>query len=538
MKSTSSTSSKKSPNDFLVQGLDEIEPAFKQFPGLMYAGTMPMDSGDRHGNTMFWLFEPTKQNVPDSIVIWLNGGPGCSSFNCGVMMEHSPVTQPLHPAGYCCLVDSTPALHYNEHTWTKATAMLYIEHPIGTGFSRGHPNPENEMEASGDLDVFLQNFFEVFEHLRHYDFYIMGESYAGMFIPSVARYIQAENEKALGDSSSSRHIVHLKGVAIGNGWMDGMVQGPATIDYSWYHGLIDKPTRDSLHIEVKNCMENFGKPNDLEPHPFHPFNVQDDCGIMWGVLAAAGNPNAYDVTTWDPNVDQVTFSSEAFYNTPTVRKILHAPENVTWHGCQWGEGRRRLNGDHEHRKLYMDNDRPLSVVPYVADLLDSGIPILFYNGDRDMTTNMVGTELLLNAMEWSGKDEWTNAKRGLWMVDKHPAGWAKEYENLSFVVVYNSGHMVPYNQPVPAFDLLTRFLQHESFLDVESPTLRVVEQVVTTEVTTSFNDIARHGGSLWETTLVAAVSMLAGVLFTLFFVRVRKGARSNYQRVPDAEISL
>jgi hypothetical protein len=64
---------------------------------------------------------------------------------------------------------------------------------------------------------------------------------------------------------------------------------------------------------------------------------------------------------------------------------LNAPTNVTWHGCRQGEGRRRLL---EHRRLYMDNDRPWSVVPYVADLLDAGIPVLVYNGDRDMTTNV------------------------------------------------------------------------------------------------------------------------------------------------------
>lgn len=89
--------------------------------------------------------------------------------------------------------------------------------------------------------------------------------------------------------------------------------------------------------------------------------MQDDCGIMWGVLEASGYPNAYDITTWDPNVDQVTFASEVFYNNPDVKAALHAPDGIVWHGCRAGGGRRRLS---EHRRLYMDNDRPLSVVPY------------------------------------------------------------------------------------------------------------------------------------------------------------------------------
>jgi len=90
---------------------------------------------------------------------------------------------------------------------------------------------------------------------------------------------------------------------------------------------------------------------------------------------------------------------------------------------------------------------------------------------------MVGTELSLNGMEWAGKDGWLDAPRGLWKVNDYPAGWAKEYKNLTFAVVYNSGHMVPYNAPDSAYDLLIRVLTHKSFLDQETPQIRVKEDV-------------------------------------------------------------
>lgn len=128
---------------------------------------------------MFWLFKPHEQSVENTLTLWLNGGPGCSSFNCGVMMENSPVTQPLHDAGYCCL-QPTPDLSYNNYSWTRATTMLYVEQPIGTGFSRGHPLPENEHDVASDLYEFMQNFYSVFTELSTYEFFVMGESYAGM----------------------------------------------------------------------------------------------------------------------------------------------------------------------------------------------------------------------------------------------------------------------------------------------------------------------------------------------------------------------
>jgi hypothetical protein len=435
--------------------------------------------------------------------------------------------------------------------------MLYVEQPVGTGFSYGHPYPENEHDVSADLDVFLQNFYRVFVHLQPYNFYVMGESYAGMFVPSIARYIHLENKNAIKHKDTSRIHVPISGAAIGNGWMNPYIQGPATIDYSWWHGLIDQPTRDALHQEWKNCLERKGKSNDVEPPPFHPFNVQDDCGIMWGVLVAAGFPNAYDITTWDPNVDQVTFSSEVFYNDPAVKKALHAPDNITWHGCRQGEGRRRLlSGDDasgQQRRLYMDNDRPLSVVPYVADLVDDGVPVLVYNGDRDMTTNMVGSELLLNEMEWSGQDKWMDAPRGLWMSNNYQAGWAKEHKNLTFVVVYNSGHMVPYNQPGPSEDLLKRFLLHSSFVDQEMPRVRVgrithpgkmhakssvIEEDSFLSDVATYPYMALHGNHHMETLVVAAVSMLVGFVLALWLVARRGGARGQqgYRQVPDAEL--
>jgi len=333
--------------------------------------------------------------------------------------------------------------------------LIALSTLLGTGFSYGHPYPETERDASSDLDAFLQSFFHVFPHLQSREFFVFGESYAGMFVPSIAKYIMNANQKAIASGNTDRRIiVPLAGAAIGNGWIDATIQGPATIDYSWYHGLIDEPTRNAIHKIWEKCAQD---PNFVLPPPFHPFTVQDDCGIMWAILQASGNPNAYDVTTWDPNVDQVTFSSEAFFNDPKVKEMLHVTGPALehyWHGCQAGSGRRQRRNLREddvveeedvlrhHRRLYMDNDRPISVVPYIAELVDNGIPVLVYNGDRDMTTNMVGTELCLNGMEWSGKDEWLDAPRGLWNVNDYPAGWAKEQGDLTFVVVYNSGHMV------------------------------------------------------------------------------------------------
>jgi carboxypeptidase D len=450
----------------------------------------------------------------------------------------APVTQPQHEAGYCCL-KPLPHFSTNPNTWTRSTTLLFVEQPIGTGFSFGTPLPETEADVGQDLDAFMQNFYKVFPHLHQYDFFVMGESYAGMFVPSVTRHFVLENGKQI----PNRLDIPVRGASLGNGWIEAAIQGPAVIDYSWWHGLIDKPTRDALHTEWRNCYEL--KTTAVQPAPFHPFNVQDDCGTMWGVLKASGYPNAYDVTTWDPNVDQVTFASEAFYNNPKVKDALHVTNHTDkmWHGCGAGAGRRKLL--QHQRQLYMDNDRPLSVVPYIADLLELDVPILIYNGDRDMTTNMVGTELALNAMNWSGSTQWTDASRGLWMVNDKQAGWAKELGNLKFVTVYNSGHMVPYNVPEPAFDLLNRLLTNRTFVDIELPAVRVAAsaapslnllQKMMASVTNnpkpaSMLQVGGDPANHWHMIGISITSMIVGFILAMITVR-RAGRTTEYRRIP------
>ena len=140
-----------------------------------------------------------------------------------------------------------------------------------------------------------------------------------------------------------------------------------------------------------------------------------------------------------------------------MKKALHAP-NIEWQGCV-------------ESGWMLDDDKPESVVPYIAELLDTtDIRIIFWNGDKDLLCCHTGTEMVLDAMEWSQQAAWKTAPRGLWVVDDRPAGYTKSLGNLEFVTVYNSGHMVYHNQPGRALDLVERFIKGASLLDNALPT--------------------------------------------------------------------
>jgi carboxypeptidase C (cathepsin A) len=174
-----------SPDAFAVNGLEEIVPAFGEFDGSMFAGLLPIDRNGQQqeqadavpaqdkGALFFWLFDPTEPTDDDSLVIWLNGGPGCTSM-AGNLVENGPITTPQFPAGTFHASSYNPTFASNEYAWTKATRMLYLEQPAGVGFSFG-PSVSNEAELSQNFHDWLQNFYDVFRELRPKKLYIFGE---------------------------------------------------------------------------------------------------------------------------------------------------------------------------------------------------------------------------------------------------------------------------------------------------------------------------------------------------------------------------
>jgi hypothetical protein len=193
-------------------------------------------------------------------------------------------------------------------------------------------------------------------------------------------------------------------------------------------------------------------------------------------------------------LDVPSGSIHQFFNNPQVQEALHVVPARPWVECMPGAGRRRrrqlnkrtMSGQRRQLtelrlpgELLLDHDEPISVVPYVADLLDkANIRVLVYNGDRDMTTNSQGSEMLLDSMIWDGAAGWSNIHefdRGVWLpkVGQHLGGYIKQYRNLEFLVVYNSGHLVPFNQDEIALELVTRFLGNVSFLDKPLPKFHI-----------------------------------------------------------------
>ena len=104
-------------------------------------------------------------------LVWLNGGPGCSSMQ-GLFSENGPISFTGNL--------STPIP--NPYSWTKLANVLYIDQPVGTGYSTGSSQATDNNQVVQEFYAWLKSFYNVFPSLKTNNTYLMGESYAGIYV--------------------------------------------------------------------------------------------------------------------------------------------------------------------------------------------------------------------------------------------------------------------------------------------------------------------------------------------------------------------
>uniref|UniRef100_H2Y6L0 Carboxypeptidase n=1 Tax=Ciona savignyi TaxID=51511 RepID=H2Y6L0_CIOSA len=212
-----------------LPGLDS-EVGFKQYSDYITVG----DTNEKR--LFYWYMESQSDPATDPLVLWLNGGPGCSSMS-GVLGEIGPF-----------YVRPNITLGINKYSWNRVVNLLFVDSPAGIGFSKSgvHNCSTGDVQTTRDLFTFLIKFFESFPHLKSHDFWITGESYAGHYIPNLAQWIVQHNTAK---DFSFQHI-KLKGFLIGNPLTNAYVDTGGYVDFVFSHQLISNQT---YHELLKHC---------------------------------------------------------------------------------------------------------------------------------------------------------------------------------------------------------------------------------------------------------------------------------------------
>jgi cathepsin A (carboxypeptidase C) len=384
------------------------------------------------------FFESRNDPKNDPVVLWLNGGPGCSSLT-GLFLELGPSS-----------IDKKLKVVNNEHSWNNNASVIFLDQPVNVGYSYSGSSVSNTIAAGKDVYALLTLFFHQFPEYAQQDFHIAGESYAGHYIPAFASEILAHKNRN----------INLKSLLIGNGLTDGLTQyeyyRPMACGEGGYPAVLSESECQSMDNAlprclslINNCYES-GSVWSCVPASIYCNNA------MIGPYQRTGQ-NVYDIRGKCEDSSNLCYSGlgyiSDYLNQQSVMDALGV-EVSSYESCNFDINRNFLfQGD------WMQPFHRL-----VPNILKE-IPVLIYAGDADYICNWLGNQAWTEALEWPGKKDFNQAK----IKDLKLAGADKEYGkvkaagNFTFMQVYQAGHMVPMDQPENSLDFLNRWLGGEWF---------------------------------------------------------------------------
>ncbi|KAK5822408.1 Alpha/Beta hydrolase protein [Linnemannia elongata] len=381
----------------------------------------------------YWFFPALKPKVKNPpLIIWLQGGPGASSM-IGLFYEAGPihVTEDLR-------------LMRNNNTWANEYSMLFVEQPVGTGYSFVNQNAmytklgyvKDQRAVVRDMLVFLDQFYERYPEQQKADLYIVGQSYAGKFIPSIAHAIMERNRKIqskLPQSARGGAVIPIKGISMGNSMTDPITQIQIHADHAFYLGLLTTLQADQMREYQRNAVKLVEQGRFLDANRFR--------GKIFNLFRnSTGQLNTFDIRKGSHGMNWKPMT--ALLNRREIKDSL----NVF--------GPRKTYLLQQKVKQAMRGDIMRSTKPLVADLLDNGIKVLAYQGIFDFRDAPVGSTRWIEEMEWKGREEFGKTERRVWKVGGFTAGYVNSVMRkgkeggggLTRVVVLGGGHYTPMDE--------------------------------------------------------------------------------------------
>ncbi|KAF6160836.1 hypothetical protein GIB67_036037 [Kingdonia uniflora] len=412
-----------------------------------YAGYIKVRPSEEKA-LFYWFFEAEDRVDERPLVLWLNGGPGCSSIAYGAAQELGPF-----------LIRNNSKFIHNKYSWNKVANILFLEAPVGVGYS--YSNKSGDLETLGDRitandsHAFLLRWFKRFPNFKSHDFYITGESYAGHYVPQLSELIYERNK-----ASSKDSYINFKGFMIGNAVINDATDERGFIEYAWSHAIISDLLYQNILKECDFKMDNqtqlcssgikgfLQSYSDIDIYSIYTpvcLLSTDSSKTSPKLVVAPRTLTQHDLwhklpSGYDPCTEDYV---EKYFNRKDVQKALHA--NVTslsypYTPCS--------------NVIAKWNDSPDTVLPIIQKLLNAGLRIWIYSGDTDGRVPVTSTRYSVNEMGLKIKEGWR-----AWFHQRQVAGWVTTYQGgLTLVTVRGAGHQVPVFAPQQSLSLFTHFL--------------------------------------------------------------------------------
>ena len=358
----------------------------------------------------------------------------------------------------------------NPYSWVNVTNMLWVEQPVGTGFSQGPKTATSQEEIAADFVKWFKNWQQTFG-IKNYKIYITGESYAGRYVP----YISA----AMLDQNNTQYY-NLSGAliydpSIGSSYAQEEATGVPFVNANSNLFKFNDTFMAQLNSLHESCgyaayLEEWFKFPSAGIQPTKNVNYGGQCDVFDLINnAALENNNCFDIYEVNQQCpllwDVLSFPTELFYtpagattyfNRTDVKQAMHAPLDVDWTICAGGV----LNQDTSAASIE-------HVIPQVIEATNR---FLISSGDLDMILITNGTLMSIQNMTWNGKTGFESQPSTPIVIQQSDLMWTAEFNNpenyeegvdgpqgtmgiqhyergLMWGQTYLAGHMQPEFQP-------------------------------------------------------------------------------------------
>ncbi|XP_028551528.1 serine carboxypeptidase-like 17 isoform X2 [Dendrobium catenatum] len=409
-------------------------------PGFLQQSTLPfnLETGyievdEFYDVQLFYYFIESERNPrEDPLLLWLTGGPGCSAFS-GLSLEIGPLKFISERYN-----GSLPNLVYHPYSWTKISNIIFLDSPVGTGFSfSNHPEgyETGDKSWSKHAVIFLRKWLKDHPQFLSNPLYIAGDSYAGKVVPLVVHNIL--NGKDLEEQPK----FNIQGYMIGNPSTGEFIDYNAQVPFAFGMGIIS----DELYQGIdKNCEgEDYENPKNSPCASLIQIFEEFKSELMTTQILepkcsfAAPKPNYISNTRRSMLVQQ----SYTVLFEPPIPDVKCRGKVKEWQRCI-------------HDLNYTKDVR--SNLEYQVNITTSGHRALVYSGDHDMVVPFMGTKEWIKSLKFSIRDPWRS-----WHVSGQVAGYTESYSNnMTFATVKGAGHTAPEYKAKECLAMFRRWISH------------------------------------------------------------------------------
>lgn len=427
-------------------------PGYKgKLPSKTYGGYINL-GGEK--NTFYMFIECEKNPREAPIMFWTNGGPGCSGL-MGLFEEFGPYRP-----------ERNGTVSYNRWTWTKFANIVFVEQPIGVGFSWSGKKKDytsNDKLSAKDNFRFVMNFFEKYPHYKKNNMYLISESYGGHYVPLWAKEVIEHNKK-------HNNELNFKGFMIGNPYINFRTGTETQIETYWGHQKIPKHLWDKFTRKKCNKVDfkktrKISKSRKRRKYECNnlTYKIEKKVGLhnpyaidyplcmsnqMNQLIMLQHKKNKTVKKVYKPCLDQFT---KKYLNRKDVQKAINAKHQaIKWKPCS-------------DITKYRYGDSYNSQVPLINKMLNDKelkhLHVFIMSGTNDAICGTVGTQHWIQRLNIKDHRIWKQ-----YFVHKEPAGYISTYKGddkkrFIFATVNFAGHEIPMYKPQAAYELMEKFVK-------------------------------------------------------------------------------